>query len=198
MPCIWMKNFAKAKVRVSLIQIYSILWCNFLYVFAIADTGLSPAPPLIGLILVKERRVGDLHLSALAVIKCYSVQGRWILKDISDPLNCVKCVCPSIQWDAVCVCWLMKQDWNVIDRAALRITFFYWRHLCYISVNVFASKTSIHTIYTSQGSLSEHLLRAYTHKHGSKVGLPPPCHLPLFPTQFPRCKWSHVELNTYG
>lgn len=169
------EHFCKSK---AVIQLYFILWCNFLYIFAIADTGLSPALLLIGLILVKERMVEDLYLTALTVIEYYSVQGRWILKNISERENSVRCVCPSIQRDAVCVCWLMKLDWNIINRAAMRMTF-YWSHLCCIRVNVFASEASIHTIYTNQGSLFEHpSMHAHT-KRGSKVRLPSPMSPPI-------------------
>lgn len=61
-----------------MIQLYFILWCNFLYIFAIADTGLSSALLLIGLIPVKEQMIEDMYLTALTVIKYYSMQGGWL------------------------------------------------------------------------------------------------------------------------
>lgn len=45
----------------------------------------------------------------------------------------------------------------------------------------------IKALYPNTSSMHAHTSR-------SKVGVPPPCHLPLFPGY----KWSHVELNTYG
>lgn len=138
-PCIWMKTFAKTSQNLSVIQLYFILRCNFLDIFVIADKGLSPALLLIALILVMEVMAEDFFsLTALTVIKYYSVQGTWILIDLLEWLNHVRCVCPSIQQNTqqntVCVCWLMELDWNVIDRAEW---LFYWSHLCCIRVNVF-------------------------------------------------------------
>lgn len=46
-----------------MIQLDFILWCNFLYIFAIADTGHGAALLLIGLILVKERMVEAVYLT---------------------------------------------------------------------------------------------------------------------------------------
>lgn len=61
-------------------QLDFILWGNFLYIFAMADTGLSPALPLIGLILVKERTVEAVYLTTSTIIKYYSVQGQMDIK----------------------------------------------------------------------------------------------------------------------
>lgn len=169
------ENLCKSKAKPLSNLLYFILWCNFLYICAIADIGLSPALLLIGLILVKEWMVENLYLTALTVIEYYSVLGRWILKNISERENSVRCVRPSIQRDAVCVWWLMKLDWNVINRAAT----FYWSHLCCIRVDVFASKASIHTIYTNQSSLFEHPLHACTHKVWVKGQTPTPMSPPI-------------------
>lgn len=64
-------------------QLYFIVGCNFLCMFVSVGRGLSSALKMIGLILVKERIVEDLHLTDLTVIKHYSGQGRWILRKIS-------------------------------------------------------------------------------------------------------------------
>lgn len=93
--------------------------------FVSADTGLSPGLEMIGLILVKEWIVEDLYLTTLTVIKYYSGQERWILRNIPERLKRVRNVRPPIQRDAVCVFGLIRLDWSGIDRAATRITFFY-------------------------------------------------------------------------
>lgn len=49
------------------------------------------------------------------------------------------------------------------------------------------------TIFMPIKALYPNTSSMHVHTSRSKVGVPPPCHLPLFPG----CKWSHVELNTY-
>lgn len=163
------------------------MWLSFIPLFdvisstCLSDSGLSPGLEVIGLILVKEWMVEDLYLTALTVIKYYSGQERWILRNIPERLKRVRNVRPSIQRNAVCVFPLMRLDWSGIDRAATRITFLLKpSRLC--SRKCFCNR-SINLHYLHQSSVR--IWTPLCMKQRSGVSLPPPHHLPLFPAQFP-------------
>lgn len=149
-PCIWMKTFAKTNQNLSVIQLYFILRCNFLDILCHCRRRSQPCSATD----CSHFSYGAdgwrfLSLTALTVIKYYSVQGTWILIDLLEWLNHVRCVCPSIQQNTqqntVCVCWLMELEWNVIERAEW---LFYWSHLCCIRVNVFLQARHQFTLFT--------------------------------------------------
>lgn len=171
--------------------LFGVISCTLL----LLPTGLGPALRLIGLILVEKQTVEDLCLTTVTVIEHYWARGTWILIDISERLNRVRCVRPPIQWAAVCVCWLMELELKRNRQGSLENDFFLLKPPVQTLLQAryqFTLFTPIKALYLNTSSMCSQRSR------GQRSNLHPPRHLALFPAQFPGCKWSHVVLNTYG
>ena len=114
-----------------MVQLYfHLLFGVISWTLLLLPTGLGPALRLIGLILVEKQMVEDLYLTTVTVIEYYWARGTWILIDISERLNRVRCVRPPIQRGAICVCWLMESELKRNRQGSLENDFFYWSHPC--------------------------------------------------------------------